>query len=105
MWALRTCGSAVSSARTGVARGVSAGIWCKNPVERVLLEEGHSVAQPASRRHHGGSVCRLRPPAPLVALPLEVVQVLTQLVVAGPDLAKELLNVRDGVISGLELRR
>ena len=34
----------------------------------------------------------LGPPAPLVAIPLEVVQGPTQLVVAGPDLAKELLN-------------
>jgi hypothetical protein len=34
----------------------------------------------------------LGPPAPLVAIPLEVVQGPTQLVVAGPDFAEELLN-------------
>ena len=34
----------------------------------------------------------LGPPAPLVAIPLEVVQGPTQLVVAGPNFAEELLN-------------
>jgi hypothetical protein len=43
--------------------------------------------------------------APLVALPLEVVQALTKLVLADLDLAKELLNARDGGVSGRELCR
>ena len=39
-------------------------------------------------------LCKLLgPPAPLVAIPLEIVHGPTQLVVADPDLAKELLKV------------
>jgi hypothetical protein len=56
----------------------------------VVSQRGLSAREPPPPR----PLCKpLGPPAPLVAIPFEVVQGPTQLVVADPDLAKELLNV------------
>ncbi len=52
-----------------------------------------STRQPPPPRPLYKPLCPLGPPAPLVAIPLEVVQGQTQLVVADPDLAKEILKV------------
>ena len=75
--------------------------------DRVDRGEAQPRADDLSRRHRRShrravSACEappprpfckpLGPPAPLVTIPLEVVQGPTQLVVAGPDFAEELLN-------------
>ena len=54
---------------------------------RLAVSRGPSAREPPPPR----PLCK--PPAPLVAVPLEIVQGLTQLLVAGPDPAKEFLNV------------
>ncbi len=64
--------------------------FCSGDAAQPLPQRGLSAREPPPPR----PLCKpLGPPAPLVAIPLEVVYGPTQLVVADPDLPKELLNV------------
>ena len=88
--------SAESLARTGVARGVGAGTTTLRHVGISAIRLSRCFSMPPSAREPPPPrpLCKpLGPLAPLVAIPLEVVQGPTQLVVAGPDHPKELLNV------------
>ena len=67
---------------------------CAGERQQPLPQCGFSASSSSREPPPPRPLCKpLGPPAPLVAIPLEVVQRPTQLVVAGPDLAKELLKV------------
>ena len=77
-----------------IALRVTGTYFCAPTISTALREPDTKARLSAGEPPPPGPLCKpLGPPAPLVAVPLEVVQGLTQLLVAGPDPAKELLNV------------